>query len=91
MGDIRILGLKSPVKFQLVVWTLDELNLANQRFDAGFACGVVDTDAFKQVNPNGPVCGLVIFSGAKFTINGCLRAMVLIEALIKGCATSLSR
>ena len=27
--------------------------------------------------------GLVIFSGAKFTINGCLRAMVLIEALFK--------
>jgi len=35
MGDIRIWGRKSSVNVQLVLWTLDELNLAYQRVDAG--------------------------------------------------------
>ena len=59
MGDIRILGRKSSVNVQLVLWTLDELNLAYQRVDAGFTYGVVDTDAFKQMNPNGLVPVLI--------------------------------
>ena len=36
MGDIRVWGRKSSVNVQLVLWTLDELNLAYQRVDAGF-------------------------------------------------------
>ena len=59
MGDIRIWGRKSSVNVQLVLWTLDELNLAYQRVDAGFTYGVVDTDAFKQMNPNGLVPVLI--------------------------------
>jgi hypothetical protein len=41
MGDIRVWGRKSSVNVQLVLWTLDELNLAYQRVDAGFhlRCG----------------------------------------------------
>ena len=41
----------------------------------------------------GFACGGVIaeFIGWRGTINGCLRAMVLIEALIQGCASGLSR
>jgi len=35
--------------------------------------------------------GIVIFYGAERAINGCLPAVVLIEAAIQGCATSLSR
>ena len=59
MSDIRILGRKSSVNVLLVLWTLDELNLAYQRVDAGFTYGVVDTDAFKQMNPNGLVPVLI--------------------------------
>ena len=59
MGDIRIWGRKSSVNVQLILWTLDELNLAFQRVDAGFTYGVVDTDAFKQMNPNGLVPVLI--------------------------------
>ena len=59
MGDIRVWGRKSSVNVQLVLWALDELNLAYQRVDAGFTYGVVDTDAFKQMNPNGLVPVLI--------------------------------
>ena len=59
MGDIRVWGRKSSVNVQLVLWTLDELNLAYQRVDAGFIYGVVDTDAFKEMNPNGRVPVLI--------------------------------
>jgi glutathione S-transferase len=59
MGDIRIWGRKSSVNVQLVLWALDEMNLAYQRVDAGFIYGVVDTDAFKEMNPNGRVPVLI--------------------------------
>ena len=63
MGDIRVWGRKSSVNVQLVLWTLDELNLAYQRVDAGFIYGVVDTDAFKEMNPNGRVPVLIDVDG----------------------------
>ena len=59
MGDIHIWGRKSSVNVQLVLWTLDELGLAYQRVDAGFIYGVVDTVAFKKMNPNGRVPVLI--------------------------------
>ena len=52
MGEIRVWGRKSSVNVQLVLWTLDELNLAYYRVDAGFIYGVVDAEAFKEMNPN---------------------------------------
>ena len=59
MGDICVWGRKSSVNVQLVLWTLDELDLPFQRVDAGLIYGVVDTDAFKEVNPNGRVPVLI--------------------------------
>ena len=59
MGGFRILRRKASVSGLLVLWALEELNLAYQRVDAGFTYGVVDTDAFKQMNPNGLVPVLI--------------------------------
>ena len=50
----------------MVLWTLGELNLAYQRVDAGFTFDVVDTDAFKQMNPNGLVPVLIDGNGQPF-------------------------
>ena len=55
------MGRKSSANVQLVIWTLDDLSFACQRFDAGFIYGVVDTDASKEMNPNG--CAPVLIDG----------------------------
>ena len=59
MSEITIWGRKSSVNVQLVLWALDEINLPYQRVDAGFIYGVVDTDEFRAMNPNGRVPVLI--------------------------------
>ena len=59
MKNITIWGRKSSVNVQLVLWVLDELGLNFNRIDAGFIYGVVDSDDFCRMNPNGLVPVLV--------------------------------
>ena len=64
MSSITIWGRKSSVNVQLVLWVLDELGLDFDRIDAGFIYGVVDSDDFRRMNPNGLVPVLVDGDGA---------------------------
>lgn len=55
MNKIIIWGRRSSVNVQSVLWCLEELGLAYDRIDAGFTYGLVNTDEFRQMNPNGKV------------------------------------
>jgi len=52
---ITIWGRQSSSNVQAVLWCLEELNLAHRRLDAGFTYGVVETDDYLAMNPNGTV------------------------------------
>lgn len=52
---LRLWGRMSSINVRKVAWTLRELDLAYERFDAGATFGVVDTPAFRRLNPNGLV------------------------------------
>lgn len=55
MSKITIWGRRSSVNVQSVLWCLEELGLGYDRIDAGFTYGLVNTDEFRQMNPNGKV------------------------------------
>jgi glutathione S-transferase len=50
-----IWGRMSSINVRKVVWCARELGLAFERIDAGRAFGVVDTEAYRALNPNGLV------------------------------------
>ena len=50
-----IWGRKNSVNVQKVLWCCEEMNLAYRRIDAGGAFGVVNTAAYRNLNPNGLV------------------------------------
>lgn len=52
---LRIWGNADSVNVQKVLWCCEELGLAYERIDAGRHFGVVDTPAFRALNPNGLV------------------------------------
>lgn len=52
---LRIWGNADSVNVQKVVWCCEEIGLPYQRIDAGRHFGVVDTPAFRKLNPNGLV------------------------------------
>lgn len=52
---LRLWGRMSSINVRKVVWTLRELDLPYERFDAGAGFGVVDTPAYRKQNPNGLV------------------------------------
>jgi glutathione S-transferase len=52
---LRIWGNADSVNVQKVLWCCEELGLAYERVDAGRYFGVVDTPAFRALNPNGLV------------------------------------
>ncbi len=52
---IKLWGRKSSSNVQAVLWCLHELGLDYERVDAGFSYGVIDTDAYLKMNPNGLV------------------------------------
>lgn len=52
---LKIWGNADSVNVQKVLWCCEELGLAYQRIDAGRHFGVVDTPAFRKLNPNGLV------------------------------------
>jgi len=52
---IKVWGRLSSSNVQVVLWCLSELDLVYSRSDAGFIYGVVDTDEYRAINPNGTV------------------------------------
>jgi glutathione S-transferase len=52
---LKLWGRFSSINVQKVAWTLDELGLAHEHVDAGGAFGIVDTPAYRALNPNGLV------------------------------------
>lgn len=52
---IKVWGRESSSNVQAVMWCLAELNLDYSRLDAGFTYGVVDTQEYRAMNPNGRV------------------------------------
>jgi glutathione S-transferase len=52
---LRIWGNADSVNVQKVLWCCEEAGVPYERIDAGRHFGVVDTPAFRQLNPNGLV------------------------------------
>jgi glutathione S-transferase len=52
---IKVWGRTNSINVQKVLWTLAELDLRHERADAGMTFGVVDTPAYRAMNPNGLV------------------------------------
>jgi glutathione S-transferase len=50
-----IWGRNNSVNVQKVLWCCEELGLDYQRIDAGGAFGVVNSEAYRRMNPNGLV------------------------------------
>lgn len=60
---MQLYGRRSSINVQKVVWCLGELGLAEgrdyERIDAGLEHGVIDTPAYRALNPNGLVPTLI--------------------------------
>lgn len=52
---IKIWGRINSTNVRKVLWCAEELQLEYQQLDAGGTFGVVDGDAYRQLNPNGRV------------------------------------
>ncbi len=52
---LTVWGRRSSSNVQALMWCIGELGLAYERHDAGHIYGVVDTPAFRAMNPNGTV------------------------------------
>jgi len=52
---IKVWGRESSSNVQAVMWCIAELDLPFHRVDAGFIYGVVTTDIYLALNPNGTV------------------------------------
>lgn len=52
---ITVWGRRSSSNVQAVIWCLEELSIPYNRIDAGFTYGVVDSEAYLAMNPNGTV------------------------------------
>lgn len=52
---MKLWGRVTSVNVQKSLWALGELNLPFERIDAGGQFGVVDTPAYRALNPNGKV------------------------------------
>lgn len=52
---ITVWGRRSSSNVQAVMWCIQELGLSYERIDAGFTYGVIETEQYKAMNPNGTV------------------------------------
>ena len=52
---LKLWGRTNSINVQKVLWCLEELGLPYERVDAGGPFGVVDTPAYRTLNPNGRV------------------------------------
>ncbi|MEM5317763.1 glutathione S-transferase N-terminal domain-containing protein [Paraburkholderia sp. JHI869] len=77
---MQLYGRRSSINVQKVLWCLGELGLAEgadfQRIDAGLQFGVVDTPAYRALNPNGLVPTLVDGGEVIWESNTILRYLV---------------
>jgi glutathione S-transferase len=54
-ATLKIWGRENSVNVEKVLWLCEELQLPYERVDAGVQFGVVDTPAYRALNPNGLV------------------------------------
>jgi glutathione S-transferase len=59
MSALTVYGRGNSVNVQKVLWCCEELALRYERIDAGGRFGVVDTDDYRRLNPNGLVPTIV--------------------------------
>lgn len=52
---IKLWGRSNSINVQKVLWCCDELGVPFERIEAGAQFGVVDTPAYRKLNPNGLV------------------------------------
>ena len=52
---LRIWGRTNSINVQKVLWCCAELDLPFERIDAGMAFGLVETPAYRALNPNGRI------------------------------------
>ncbi len=52
---LKVWGRRSSSNVQALMWCIGELDLPYERIDAGFVYGLVDTPAYRALNPNGTV------------------------------------
>ena len=52
---LRIWGRNNSVNVQKALWCCEEMNLPYERVDAGGSFGVVNTQQYRNLNPNGLV------------------------------------
>jgi len=80
MSDLLLWGRANSVNVEKVLWGLAELDLPFERRDAGMAFGVVDTPAYRALNPNGRVPTLVDGEVVLWESNAILRYLAMREA-----------
>lgn len=52
---LKLWGRTNSINVMKVIWTLEEIGLPYQRIDAGMEFGIVNSDAYKSINPNSRV------------------------------------
>jgi len=52
---LKVWGRTNSVNVKKALWTIEELGLRYERVDAGMQYGVVNTDEYRRMNPNGLV------------------------------------
>ena len=52
---LKLWGRTNSINVMKVIWTLEELGLPYERIDAGMEFGIVNSDAYKSINPNSRV------------------------------------
>ena len=52
---LTVWGRKSSSNVQALMWCIGELHLPFERIDAGFTYGIVNSDEYLAMNPNGTV------------------------------------
>lgn len=52
---LKLWGRTNSINVMKVIWTLEEIGLPYERVDAGMDFGIVNTDAYRSINPNSRV------------------------------------
>jgi len=52
---LKLWGRINSINVMKILWTLEEIGLPYERIDAGMQFGVVNTDEYRAINPNGRV------------------------------------
>jgi glutathione S-transferase len=52
---LKLWGRTNSINVMKVIWTLEEIRLPYERVDAGMEFGIVNSDAYRSINPNSRV------------------------------------